>query len=90
MTVSFEEKEYFAEEGSAVTICIEYEESVQRSFEVSLSLLSVMGVYDGINLSVCLSPPSLSFSFKLSFLLPLSLCLYLSLSLHVCCMYTLL
>ena len=48
VTVSFEEKEYFAEEGSAVTICIEYEESVQRSFKVSLSLLSVMGIYDGI------------------------------------------
>ena len=53
---------------SYVTVCLVYEESVQRSFEVYVNLLSVMGVFQGIG-AFLFSPPFFSSS-SLSLSLP--------------------
>ena len=47
MTVSFGMKEYIVEEGSSTTVCLEFEEDVQRPFEVNITRQLLADVLDG-------------------------------------------
>ncbi len=47
MTVSFEMKEYIVEEGSSARVCLEFEEQVQRPFEVNVTRQLLDDIIDG-------------------------------------------
>ena len=42
-------KEYIVEEGSSVRVCLEFEEEVQRPFEVNITRLLLDDIIDGNN-----------------------------------------
>ena len=47
VSVSFEEKEYTANEGSTTTVCLIFEETVQRSFEANVTKQPLISVIEG-------------------------------------------
>ena len=49
VTVSFAMKEYIVEEGSSARVCLEFEEDVQRPFEVNITRQLLDDIIDGNN-----------------------------------------
>ena len=49
VTVSFGMKEYIVEEGSSARVCLEFEEDVQRPFEVNITRQLLDDIIDGNN-----------------------------------------
>ena len=46
--MGFKEKEYVIEEGGVEYICLQFEEAVQRSFEVNVTEQALLDVLEGL------------------------------------------
>ena len=51
--MSFELKEYIVEEGATASVCLEFEESVERSFEANVTRQPLDTVLEGMHYCTC-------------------------------------
>ena len=52
VTISFELKEYIVEEGANTSVCLQFDEMVQRSFEANVTRQPLVDVLDGKDFDV--------------------------------------